>query len=87
MPFVTKYLSKAFMKKSKLTNNYSKNKTDRNRMLYKKQRNYCVSLSRKSKTKYYANLYEKGVSDNKPFWKVIRPWLWEYHVSKSKLVW
>ena len=87
MPFVTKDLSKAFMKKSKLTNNYSKNKTDTNRMLYKKQRNYCVSLSRKSKTKYYVNLYEKDVPDNKPFWKVIRTWLWEYHVSKSKFIW
>ena len=42
-------------------------------MLYKKQRNYCVSLLRKSKTNYYANLDEKKVSDNKLFWKVIKP--------------
>ena len=36
-------------------------------MLYKKQRNYCVSLLRKSKTNYYANLDEKKVFDNKLF--------------------
>ena len=49
MTFVTKYLSKAIMKRSKLRNNYWKNKTDANRMLYKKQRNYCVYLFRKRK--------------------------------------
>ena len=38
------------MKSSKLRNNLLKNKTDVNRMLYKKQRNYYVSLLRKSKT-------------------------------------
>ena len=41
------------------------------------QRNYCVSLLRKSKTNYYANLGEKKVSGNKLFWKVIKPSLSE----------
>ena len=44
MPFVTKYLSKAIMKRSKLRNNYLKNKSDANRMLCKKQRNYRASI-------------------------------------------
>ena len=44
MPFVTKDLSKAIMKRSKLRNNYLKNKSDANRMLCKKQRNYCASI-------------------------------------------
>ena len=47
------------MKRSKLRNSNLKNKTDANRMLYKKHRNYCVSLLRKSKNNYYANLDEK----------------------------
>ena len=43
-------------------------------MPYKKQRNYCVFLLRKSKTtNYYASLDEKKVPDNKLFWKVIKP--------------
>ena len=73
MSFVTKDLSKAVMKRSKLTNYYLKNKTDANRMLYKKQRNYCVSLFKKSKTNYYANLDKKKLSDNRFLWKVIKP--------------
>ena len=44
MPFTTKDHSKAIMKISKLRNSYLKNKTDANRMLYMKQRNYCILL-------------------------------------------
>ena len=61
------------MKRLKLGNNYLKNITDASRMLYKKQKNYCVSLLRKRKTNYYANLDEKNVSNNKLFWKLIKP--------------
>ena len=32
-----------------------------------------VSLLRKSKSNYYANLDEKEVSDDKLFWRVIKP--------------
>ena len=70
--YIKKDPFKAIKKKSKLRNNYLKNKSDANRMLYKKQRNYCVSLLRKSKTCYCAKLDEKKVSDNKLFWKVIK---------------
>ena len=85
MPFVTKYLSKAIIKRSKLRNNYLKNKTNANRMLHKKQRNYCVSLLRKSKANYYANSDEKKVSDNKLFWKVIKPSLSDKSCVKEQI--
>ena len=85
MPFITKDLSKAIMKRSQLRNNYSKNKTDSNRMLYKKQRNNCVSLLRKSKTNYYANLDAKKVSDNKLFWQVIKPSLSDKSCTKEQM--
>ena len=85
MPFVTKDLSKAIMKRSKLRNNYSRNKIDANRMLYKKQRNYCVSLLRKSKTNYYVKLDEKKVSDDKLFWNVIKPSLWDKSCVKKQI--
>ena len=86
VPFITKDLSKAIMKRSKLRNNYLKNKTDANRMLYKKQRNYCVSLLRKSKTNYYANLDEKKVSDNKLFWKVRKSSLSDKSCDKDQKI-
>ena len=34
---------------------------------YAKQRNYCVSLLWESKKRYYENLDEKTIVDNKPF--------------------
>ena len=67
--FVRKYFSKEIMKRSTLKNNYLKNKTDANRMLYNKQRNCCVSLLRKSKTICYENPDKKKVSDNKLFFE------------------
>ena len=65
MSFVTKDSPKAFMKISKLRNSYLQKKTGANRILYKKQRNYCVSSLSKSETRYYANLDEKKVSNQK----------------------
>ena len=85
MPFIAKDLSKAIVKRSQLRSNYLKNKTDSNKMLYKKQRNYCVSLLRKSKTNYYANLDAKKVSDNKLFWKVIKPSLSDKSCAKEQI--
>ena len=59
------------MTRSRLSNIYVKNKSDTNRIAYIKQRNYCVSLSRK--TKNYANLNEKDAADNKQFWRTVKP--------------
>ena len=42
MPFITKDLSKAIMKRSRLRNNFLKNRTKENKTLYTKQWNYCV---------------------------------------------
>ena len=85
MAFVKNDFSKAIMKRSKLRDNYLKNKTDANSMLYKKQRNYCVSVSRKSKTNYYANLDEKKLSDSKLFWKVMKPSLSDKACVKEQI--
>ena len=62
-----------------------KNETDANRISYEKQRNCSVSLLRKSKTNYYANLDEKKVSDNKLFWKVIKPSLSDKSSVKEQI--
>ena len=39
------------------------------------QRNYCVSLLRKSKGDYFSNLNQKNICDNGKFWKVVKPLL------------
>ena len=48
IPFMTKDLSTNTMKRSRLRNKYLKNNNEENRKLYAKQRNYCVSLLRKT---------------------------------------
>ena len=65
MPFMTKDLSKEIMKRSRMRNRFLKDKSLENRMLYTQQGNYCVSLLRKTKIKYYENLTEKKILDNK----------------------
>ena len=52
---MTKEVRKAFMKRSQLKNRYNKNHNYENRYLYKKQRNFCASLLRKTKRNYFKN--------------------------------
>ena len=44
-----------------------------------------MSLLRKSKKVYYSNLDEKKVTDNKTFWKTIKPFLSDKIVSREKV--
>ena len=72
-PFMNKILTKEFMHRSRLRNKYLKNPSEHNKILYKRQRNFCVSLLKKEKKKYYNNLDLKIFDDNKKFWKSIKP--------------
>ena len=66
MSFMNKPLARVHMKKNRLRNQFLKSKSEVNIIKYIKQRNYCVSLLRKTKKKkYYANLKEKDVPDKK----------------------
>ena len=71
--FLTKDLQKAIMKRSRLRNKFLRDKTDISREEYKKQRNICVSLLKKAKKDYFANLDIKSVTDNKKFWQTVKP--------------
>ena len=73
MSFFTKELSKEIMTRSRLRNKYLKNRNEENRAMYVKQRNYYVSLLRKSKKEHHENLDERNLMDNKLFWKTIKP--------------
>ena len=75
MPFMTKHLSKEKLKRSRLRYRFLINKSLENWMPYTQQRNYCVSLLRKTLVRYYANLNEKKMLDNKQFWKVVNPFV------------
>ena len=85
MPFMTKELSKEIMLRSRLRNKFLTGKTDENRFLYTQQRNKCVALLRKTKKTYYENLDEKNVTDNKRFWKTVKPYLSDKSVKCGKI--
>ena len=61
------------MDRSRFKNKYLKSNTSENKRNYKKIRNYCVNLLRRSKKRYYNNLNTKDIMDNKRFWKTIKP--------------
>ena len=85
MPFFNKDLSKAIMTRTKLRNIFLQNKSEENKIRYTKQRNFCVSLLRKTKKQYYQNLNEKSVVDNKLFWKTVKPFLSEKMSGMDKI--
>ena len=72
-PFMTKTMRKAIVCHTKLKNIYHKNPSDRNLLKFRKQRNYCVKLLIKTKKDYYENLNINFITDNRKFWKYIKP--------------
>ena len=61
------------MTRSRFLNRFRKNRTEKNRLAYQTQRNYCVKLLKKSKQNFYNNLDVKQVTDNRLFWRTIKP--------------
>ena len=74
-PFINNGIFKAIMTRSRLRNRFLRNRNEENRELFRKQRNKCVSLLPKSKKDYFKNLNEKNITDNKRFWKTVKPFL------------
>ena len=72
-PFMTKALRKAIYTRTSLCNRYNKNRTQENWNAFKRQRNKCVKLLRQAKIDYYKNLDVKCLTDNRKFWKTIKP--------------
>ena len=50
-----------------------------------KQRNYCISLLRKSKREYYSSLHVNNVTDNKTLWKTVKPFLSDKVTSTQRI--
>ena len=76
------------MKRSELESKYYKSSTIGNKNLYRKQKNFCSKLYKKERKKYYKNLNLKNITDNKLFWKTIKPFLSDKstHASQITLV-
>ena len=70
---MTKQLRKAIMQRSRLKNVFNKSRTPKTWDSYKKQRNFCLNLLRKTKKEDFENISVKDINDNKKFWKTIKP--------------
>ena len=70
---MTKELYKAIMVRSRLRNKSLKLRTPESKDAYKRQRNYSVSLLSITKKSFYENLDPKFITDNRKFWKQVKP--------------
>ena len=84
-PFINKALRKATITtRSRLKNKFNKNSSAKNWNSYKKQRIFCFKLLRQTKEKYFNNINVKKVSDNKTFWKSVKPFFSNKGLSSKK---
>ena len=83
---MSKALRKATMVRPKLKNKYNKHRTEENWNSYKKQRNFCVNLLRKTKKDYFNDLNIKNITDNKAFGKTIKPYFSNKGLNSSSLI-
>ena len=83
---MNKHISKKIIKRSKLRNKFYETRNNTDTFNYNKQRNFSVSLTRKEKSKYFANLNIKDVTDNKKFWKTIKPCFSDKSKNSERIV-
>ena len=72
-PFINKTINKEIMKWSRVRNKFLSTKDDIDRKAYNNQLNLCVSLIRREKRNFFNNTSTRDVTDNKTFWKTVKP--------------
>ena len=72
-PFITKQLRKAMMKTARLQKKFWGNKTEENKKVYKKQKNFTNKLNKREKRKFVQNLDFSDPKQNKKFWETVKP--------------
>ena len=73
--FMNKELSKAIMNRARLRSRYLKNKTSKNRIEFKRQRNLCVFLKNKAIKSDFDKAFSDIRSNSKPFYNIMKPYL------------
>ena len=74
------------MQRSRLKNIYIRKRNDKNQENDKKQINFCVDLLLKAKAEYLKGLNVKDLSDNRKFWKTIKPYFSNKSLNSDKLL-
>ena len=84
-PYMTKVLRKAMMKRSELETKFYRSKTLSDKIAYKKQKNFVSKLYKKEKKTFYSNLDLNEITDNKKFWKTLKPLFSDKGPRKQKI--
>ena len=67
VPFMKKSIRKAFLVRTKPLNKFRKENSFINELEYKRQRNFCTTLIKKTKRNFYNNLNVNKIADNNFF--------------------
>ena len=81
-----KQLNQATMVRTKFRNKFLNFKTGENKLVYAKQRNYCVNLLQQKKATYFENLDLSSIADNTLFWKTVSQLFTEINVPKNNKI-
>ena len=73
------------MKRSRLRNKFLNKKSDIDGKAYNKQRNLWVSLIRREKKNFFNNISTPDITDNKTFWKTVKPLFTDKIETKFKI--
>ena len=73
------------MDRSRLRNKFLNTKSDIDRKAYNKQPNICVSLIRNEKKNFFSNINTWDITDNKIFWKTVKPFFTDKIKTKAKI--
>ena len=73
--YVTKAMKKAIMKRTQMQDKYFKNRSCETFNAYTHQRNFCRRLYKRENKKYFNSLNLNRITDNKVFWKTVKPLL------------
>ena len=84
---MNRILIKEMTKRSRLRNKFLKSKSEANKKHYVKQRNYCMSLLRKTEDEYYGNLDPKKAADSRNIWATGKPFISNKSIQMKKLFW
>ena len=83
---MNKALRKAIMTRSRLKNKFNKNSSAKTGTAIKSKEISCLKLLRQTKEKYFNNINVKKVSDNKTFWKSVKPFFSNKGLNSSNIL-
>ena len=68
-----------------LRNKFLNTKSDTDRKAYNKEHNLCVNLIKSEKKNFFSNINTSDITDDKTFWKTVKPFFTDKIKTKSKI--